>query len=101
MKIAETDGNSDQNLELIIAQSALHLGRLTFLSNQTSSTALNYLNRFYKKVKNADNKEFVDVGRVNLGMFKGTEKMDEYKQQIKELDYNKFLANKLEYKGSQ
>ncbi|MCQ2820967.1 MAG: hypothetical protein MJ252_27225 [archaeon] len=88
-------------MDLIIAKAHLHLGRLTFASNMGSHSACTSLQQFYKKVKSADNKELIDIGRVNLGMHKGTEKMNELKQQIKEWDYKKFLASKLEIKSNQ
>ena len=92
------ENNPDAKLDLIIAKAHLHLGRLMFATHSGSHSAFTSLQSFYKKVKSADNKELIDIGRVNLGMYKGTEKMDEFKEQIKTLDYKKFLSNKLEYK---
>lgn len=99
MKIAQADSNKnnpDSNLELIIAKSALHLGRLTF--KETPGASEDYLKKFYQKVKGADNKEFIDIGRVNLGMLNGTNKFEDYKKDIKNMDYKQFLATKPEYK---
>ena len=85
--------------DTILAKSLLHLGRLYF-NEGTLNSSLDYLLKFYRKSKTIETKELMDIARVNLGMIKGTEGMEEYINQIKNNDYDKFLKDKLEYKQS-
>ena len=85
--------------DTILAKSLLHLGRLYFKEG-TLNLSLDYLLKFYRKSKTIETKELMDIARVNLGMIKGTEGMEEYINQIKNNDYDKFLKDKLEYKQS-
>ena len=87
------------NDETILAKSLLHLGRLYFKEG-TLNLSLDYLLKFYRKSKTIETKELMDIARVNLGMIKGTEGMEDYINLIKNNDYDKFLKDKLEYKQS-
>lgn len=100
MKVSECESSTEQNLELLKAESALHFAIINFKDKNSSSTAQQSLQQFSKKAKSNDHKEYIDLARVNLGMFDGTYKLEEYKKQIQSYDYNKFLGEKLTYKNS-
>ena len=92
--------NNTQNTDdTILAKSLLHLGRLYFREG-TLNLSYDYLNKFYRKSKTIETKELMDIARVNLGMIKGTESIEDYINLIKQNDYDKFLKDKLEYKQS-
>jgi hypothetical protein len=74
----------------------LHLGRLYFKA-QTYELSHKFLNKFYRKSKNLDTKELLDIARVNLGMIDGTQDMDSYINKIKGESYEQFLKTKIEY----
>ena len=56
-----------------------------------------FLNKFYRKSKNIDTKELLDIARVNLGMIDGTQDMESYINKIKSETYEQFLKTKIEY----
>lgn len=74
----------------------LHLGRLHFRENSLDSSEKN-LTKFFKKAKNFESKELLDIGRINLGMIKATRGMKDYIDMINNTDYNEFLGMKLKY----
>ena len=84
------------NDDNIYAKSMLNLGRLHFKEKDLELSHKN-LKGFFRKAKNADNKELLDIGRVNLGMIKGTKGMNEYIEMIKNTDMNEFLKMKLKF----
>lgn len=80
----------------IYAKSLLNLGRLHF--RQTNlELAYKNLKAFFKKAKSTDNKELLDIGRVNLGMIRGTQAMKEYIDMTKQNDFDSFLKMKLKF----
>ena len=91
-KAANTQATDDT----ILAKSLLHLGRLYFKAG-TYELSHKFLNKFYRKSKNLDTKELLDIARVNLGMIDGTQDMDSYINKIKGESYEQFLKTKLEY----
>ena len=56
-----------------------------------------FLNKFYRKSKNIETKELLDIARVNLGMIDGTQGIEDYVKKIKNDTYEQFLKTKLEY----
>ncbi len=85
--------NSEDN---IYAKSLLNLGRLHYRQNNLELAYKN-LKAFFKKAKSTDNKELLDIGRVNLGMIRGTQAMKEYIEMTKTKDFNEFLKMKLKF----
>lgn len=80
----------------IYAKSLLHLGRLHFKESNLESSYRN-LNKFFKKAKTIDDKELLDIARVNLGMIRGTQGISDYIKTIQSTDYQGFLKMKLKY----
>jgi hypothetical protein len=91
-KAANTQATDDT----ILAKSLLHLGRLYFKAG-TYELSHKFLNKFYRKSKNIDTKELLDIARVNLGMIDGTQDMESYINKIKSETYEQFLKTKIEY----
>jgi len=91
-KAANTQATDDT----ILAKSLLHLGRLYFKAG-TYELSHKFLNKFYRKSKNIDTKELLDIARVNLGMIDGTQDMESYINKIKGESYEQFLKTKIEY----
>jgi len=91
-KAANTQATDDT----ILAKSLLHLGRLYFKAG-TFELSHKFLNKFYRKSKNIDTKELLDIARVNLGMIDGTQDMESYINKIKSETYEQFLKTKIEY----
>lgn len=85
--------SSDDN---IYAKSLLHMGRLHFKEKNLESSYRN-LNKFFKKSKTIDDKELLDIARVNLGMIRGTQGMAEYIKTSTNTNYQGFLKMKLKY----
>jgi len=81
-KAANTQATDDT----ILAKSLLHLGRLYFKAG-TFELSHKFLNKFYRKSKNIDTKELLDIARVNLGMIDGTQDMESYINKIKNETY--------------
>jgi tetratricopeptide (TPR) repeat protein len=80
----------------IYAKSLLHLGRLHFRQENLELSYKN-LNKFFKKAKNIDNKELLDIARVNLGMIRGTQGINDFIDLINKTDYSDFMKMKLKY----
>jgi tetratricopeptide (TPR) repeat protein len=97
LNIIEKIENSMQSSEdNIYEKSLLNLGRLHFRQNNLE-LAFKNLKAFFKKAKSTDNKELLDIGRVNLGMIRGTQAMKEYVEMTKLNDFNAFLKMKLKF----
>ena len=97
LNIIEKIENSMQTSEdNIYEKSLLNLGRLHFRQNNLE-LAFKNLKAFFKKAKSTDNKELLDIGRVNLGMIRGTQAMKEYVDMTKLNDFNAFLKMKLKF----
>ena len=79
-------GNNQATDDTILAKSLLHLGRLYFKAG-TYELSHKFLNKFYRKSKNLDTKELLDIARVNLGMIDGTQDMESYINKIKNKTY--------------
>ena len=94
--IEKNDVSMQTTEENIFAKSLLNLGRLHFKQNNLDLSFKN-LKSFFKKAKSTDNKELLDIGRVNLGMIRGTQEKNEYIQKIKTTNYSDFLKMKLKY----
>ena len=75
-------GSTQATDDTILAKSLLHLGRLYFKAG-TYELSHKFLNKFYRKSKNLDTKELLDIARVNLGMIDGTQDMESYINKIK------------------
>ena len=56
-----------------------------------------FLNKFFKKAKNVGDKKLLDIARVNLGMIRGSQGMNEYIKLINNTEYSDFLKMKLKY----
>lgn len=82
--------------ESIYAKSLLHLGRLHYQKGGLQLAKTN-LNKFFKESKKIDNKELLDLARVNLGMIIGTQSEPSYVNLIKNSNYSEFLKQKLKY----
>ena len=80
----------------INAKALLNLGRLHFKLNNLEQS-YRHLKSFFRKCKTNENKELLDIGRVNLGMIKGTQEMKDYVGMIKHSDYRTFLKSKLNF----
>ena len=57
-----------------------------------------FLNKFYRKSKNIETKELLDIARVNLGMIDGTQGKEDY---IKKYDVPKLNQNMVPVIGNQ
>lgn len=95
-EIEKIDSSMQASADNIYAKSLRNLGRLHFRQGNLESSHKNF-NKFFKKAKNIDNKELLDIARVNLGMIIGTQGMESYVKMIKEDDYRDFLGSKLKY----
>jgi tetratricopeptide (TPR) repeat protein len=94
--IEKIDISMQTSEDNIYAKSLLNLGRLHF--RQTNlELAYKNLKAFFKKAKSTDNKELLDIGRVNLGMIRGTQAMKEYIDMTKQNDFDSFLKMKLKF----
>jgi uncharacterized short protein YbdD (DUF466 family) len=80
----------------INAKALLNLGRLHFKQNNFEQS-YKHLKSFFRKCKTNENKELLDIGRVNLGMIKGTQGMDKYIEMIKNSNSRTFLKSKLNF----
>jgi len=80
----------------IYAKSLLNLGRLNFQQGNLEDS-YKYLNKFFIKAKNVGDKKLLDIARVNLGMIKGSQGMNEYIKLINNTQYSDFLKMKLKY----
>ena len=94
--IEKIDISMQSSEDNIYAKSLLNLGRLHFRQNNLDLAYKN-LKAFFKKAKSTDNKELLDIGRVNLGMIRGTQAMKEYIEMTKTKDFNEFLKMKLKF----
>ena len=94
--IEKIDISMQSTEDNIYAKSLLNLGRLHFRQNNLDLAYKN-LKAFFKKAKSTDNKELLDIGRVNLGMIRGTQAMNEYIELTKTKDFNEFLKMKLKF----
>lgn len=94
--IEKIDVSMQASEDNIYAKSLLNLGRLHF-RQKNLDLAYKNLKAFFKKAKSTDNKELLDIGRVNLGMIRGTQAMKEYVEMMKTKDYSEFLKMKLKF----
>jgi hypothetical protein len=88
----DTKGNDGD----IFSKSYLNLGRLFYKMGNLNEAALN-LDKFFKKAKTSDNKELLDIARVNVGMIKATQNIDSHIKKMSTSDYKEFLRLKLKY----
>ena len=88
---AQTTGEDN-----IYAKSLLNLGRLHYKRGEFDLSYRN-LKQFINKAKSSENKELLDIGRVNIGMINGTQQMKNYIELIKTSNFNDFLKMKLKY----
>ena len=51
------------------------------------------LNKFFKKAKTIDDKELLDIARVNLGMIRGTQGTADHIRTINNTDFEGFLKS--------
>lgn len=77
-------------------KSFLMLGRLYYKQNNLEMSDKNLFN-FFKESKKNDDKELLELARVNLGMVKGTIGLNNLKNLTKKTDYNDFLKMKLKF----
>jgi tetratricopeptide (TPR) repeat protein len=94
--IEQIDISAHASEDNIYAKSLLHLGRLHYRQDNFENSYKN-LNKFFKKAKNIDNKELLDIARVNLGMIRGTQGMPDYINLIKKSAFPDMLKMKLKY----
>jgi len=80
----------------VYAKSLLHLGRLEFKQGNLDNS-FKHLKSFFKRAQNTENKELLNIGRVNLGMIKGTQGMKEYQAKTKSSSFEDFLNYKLKF----
>jgi hypothetical protein len=55
------------------------------------------LESFFDEASRGENKELIDIGRVNLGMIKGTLAMKNFSENMKTKSYDEFLKMSLKY----
>ena len=77
-------------------KSLLHLGRLYYMNNDTKQSHDN-LSMFFKESKKLDTKELLDLSRVNLGMIKGQQGLENFKKSMNESNFLSFVGLKLKY----
>ncbi len=83
-------------MENFFTKSYLNLGRLYYKLGNLAEAASN-LDRFFKKAKNSDGKEMLDVARVNFGMVKANQLLDTHITKMTTSTYKEFLSSKLKY----
>jgi tetratricopeptide (TPR) repeat protein len=95
-EIEKIDISAATTEDIIYAKSLLHLGRLHYRENHLELSEKN-LNKFFKKAKNIDNKELLDIARINLGMIRGTQGFNDFVSLMSNTHYSDFLKLKLKY----
>lgn len=83
-------------MENYFTKSYLNLGRLFYKLGNLAESSTN-LDRFFKKAKNSDGKEMLDLARVNFGMVKANQLLDSHIKKMTTSTYKEFLSSKLKY----
>jgi len=95
-EIDRTENQSHATDDEIYAKSLLNLGRLNF-QQENLEDSYKYLNKFFKRAKNVGDKKLLDIARVNLGMIRGSQGMNDYIKLINNTEFSDFLKMKLKY----
>ena len=66
------------------------------MNNDTKQSHDN-LSMFFKESKKLDTKELLDLSRVNLGMIKGQQGLENFKKSMNESNFLSFVGLKLKY----
>jgi tetratricopeptide (TPR) repeat protein len=92
-QVSSDSGGSDDNL---YSRAFLNLGRLYYKQGKLDM-AYKHLNKFFKESKKHESKELLDLARVNLGMIRGTQGLNDLIKLSKNSSYQDFLKMKLKY----
>lgn len=93
-QVSQDSGISEDS---IYSKAYLNLGRLYYKQGNLEM-GYKHLNKFFKESrKNNENKDLLDLARVNLGMIKGTQGLGDLIKLSKNCSYQDFLKMKLKY----